>query len=148
MKSLHILPLVFLLLSWGSFKASSQTTRDILYYKRLLQQVDNICQSLTVSSLRENCNNLLKSSIFFDPDAIYLCGKKFRPHSTNILECLSAIRDRVYVQSEIRKCDRMITSPQTIECLQKGGREVVYGGCPLLEESKNLPGKKQATTKY
>lgn len=135
MRNAYILPLVILLSLGNNSTAYPQTTRDIFSYKRILQRVDNICQSFTVSTLRENCNQLLKNSIFFDPDAISFCEKRFRI-SLNTLECLNTIRDKVYVQSEIRKCDRIITSSQTLDCLQREGRQITYGGC-LLGDTKD-----------
>lgn len=98
--------------------------RNRYYFKMGLQQVDNICQSFTGSSIRNECNNILSSASFFDADAVFFCEQKFNISSRTV-NCFKYIKDKLYVESELKECGNSINDTTIFQCLRKKGRPYV-----------------------
>ncbi|GAB4302174.1 MAG: hypothetical protein Kow0091_01160 [Geminocystis sp.] len=103
---------------------SENLLRNRYYFKLGLQQVDNICQSFTSSSLKNDCNKILSETTFFDPDAVFFCEQKFNISSRTIT-CFKYIQDKFYVESELKDCGNSMNYSNIFKCLSKKGRPYI-----------------------
>jgi len=135
MKNFSKICCVFFILLSSNFsdkKASAQIQstpsenllRNRYYFKLGLQQVDNICQSFTSSSLKNDCNKILSGTTFFDPDAVFFCEQKFNISSRTIT-CFKYIQDKFYVESELKDCGNSMNYSNIFQCLSKKGRPYI-----------------------
>ena len=74
-----------------------------------------VCANMDMPSHREDCRKIVGPARSFTVSAVQFCGRfDFTPY---INDCLEAIRDRHYSDSEVQLCDRENSDRRKIECM-------------------------------
>lgn len=88
--------------------------------KIAFDKVQNICNSFTNSRAKNDCNNIINNTYFFDVNAISLCLTKFSI-SPKILNCFQTIKNKTYTLINLSQCSQKSAKANILDCLSSSG---------------------------
>lgn len=108
----------------NSGKTVNQNQISYQYDQKIaLDKAQNICNSFTNSSTKNDCNKILSNSYFLDVDAVGFCLTKFSI-SSRILNCFQTINNKTYTLGNLSQCSQQSAEAKIINCLSTNGYEV------------------------
>ena len=81
-----------------------------------------VCDAMSSPGWRNNCREIVAKSQTFSLNAVQACGAMTMDSRKN--DCLLAITDRAYDDSEVASCRKESFESRVIDCLKLLGREV------------------------
>lgn len=89
-------------------------------HKIAFDKAQNICNSFTNSTTKNDCHKILNNSYFLDVNAVSFCLTKFSI-SPKILNCFHTINNKTYPFRNLSKCNQQSTQTKIINCLSTHG---------------------------
>jgi len=80
------------------------------------------CQTLSFSTSRDNCANIVRNSVYFNTSALEICS--IFNFDAYRLDCVQSIANRHYLDAEIEICKKETFDSKKLQCLKNSGNTV------------------------